>query len=91
MKPTLDSYCHNRSKKNYYSVHCRLSGKISVFMLVPYREFISPVTTSILVLGLIRVEFFNVLIFFLNSCRWFVLFLVCIPYLVLVQVSGDIE
>jgi hypothetical protein len=41
------------------------------------------------VLGLIRVEFFSVLTFCLNSRGWFVLCVVCIPYLVLVQVFGD--
>jgi hypothetical protein len=40
-----------------------------------------------LVLGLIRVEVFSVLMFFLNSRRWFVQCLVSIPYLVLVLVS----
>jgi hypothetical protein len=44
---------------------------------------------SALVLGLIPLEFFNVLMFCLNSRRWFMLFLACIPYLVSVQVSGD--
>jgi hypothetical protein len=33
--------------------------------------------------------FFYVLIFCLNSRRWFVLCMACISYLVLVQVSGD--
>jgi hypothetical protein len=32
---------------------------------------------------------FNILMFCLRSCRWFVLCLACIPYLVLVQVSRD--
>jgi hypothetical protein len=31
---------------------------------------------------------FSVLMFYLGSCRWFVLCSACIPYLVLVQVSG---
>jgi hypothetical protein len=31
----------------------------------------------------------NVLMFCLSSRRWFVLRLACIPYLVLVQVSGE--
>jgi hypothetical protein len=44
---------------------------------------------SILVLGLIHVEFFNILTFRLNSRRWFVLRLVCIPYIVLVLMSRD--
>jgi hypothetical protein len=35
--------------------------------------------------------FFNILMFCLNSHRWFVLCLVCIPYLVLVQMSGDTD
>jgi hypothetical protein len=35
-------------KKSYNSVQYRLIGKISVFMFVPYREFISLVMTSIL-------------------------------------------
>jgi hypothetical protein len=35
--------------KNYNSIQCRFSGKISVSMLVPYREFISLVMTAILI------------------------------------------
>jgi hypothetical protein len=35
--------------KNYTSIQCRVSGKIVFFMLVPYREFISLVMTSILI------------------------------------------
>jgi hypothetical protein len=42
---------------------------------------------STLVLGLRTYGLF--LMFYLNSRRWFVLWFVCIPYLVLVQVSGD--
>jgi hypothetical protein len=49
--------------------------------------------TSILIVTLVlasyMLSFFNVLMFSLSSRRWFVLCLVCIPYLVLVQVSGD--
>jgi hypothetical protein len=32
---------------------------------------------------------FNILMFCLSSRRWFVLFLACVSYLVLVLVSGD--
>jgi hypothetical protein len=35
--------------KNYNSVQCRFSGKICIFMLVLYKEFISPAMTSILI------------------------------------------
>jgi hypothetical protein len=42
-----------------------------------------------MMLDLICVEFFNILMFCLNSRRWFVQCLVCTPYLVFVQLSGD--
>jgi hypothetical protein len=42
-----------------------------------------------LALGLIRLEIFNAFNVCLNSRRWFMLCLVCVPYLVLVQVPGD--
>jgi hypothetical protein len=38
-----------KKRKKYNSVQCRLSGKITVFMLVQYREFLSPVMTSIVI------------------------------------------
>jgi hypothetical protein len=68
-----------------------LSGKIVLFMLVPCREFLSSddiYSDSTLMIGLINVQLFNVFKVCLNSRRWFVLCLVCIPYLVLVLVSG---
>jgi hypothetical protein len=43
---------------------------------------------SALMIGLINVQLFNVFKVCLNSRRWFVLCLVCVPYLVLVLVSG---
>jgi hypothetical protein len=54
-----------------------------------YTEFLSPVMTSdsAMVLGLIRVKFLDVLVFCLNSRRWFVLCFVRITYLMLVHVS----
>jgi hypothetical protein len=36
--------------KYYNSIQCRLSGKIVSFMLVPYREFISIMTSILIVL-----------------------------------------
>jgi hypothetical protein len=36
-------------KKPYNSIQCCISGKIVFIMLVPYREFISLVMTSILI------------------------------------------
>jgi hypothetical protein len=48
-------------------------------MLVPYGEFVSPAMTSILAV-LIRVEFFNNLMFCRSSRRWFMLCLACIPH-----------
>jgi hypothetical protein len=45
-------------------------------------------SNSAVMLGLIRVEFFNVLMFCLNSRRWFVLCMVYVSYLVSVLVSG---
>jgi hypothetical protein len=55
----LDSRYNSRRKK-YNSVQCRLTEKIRFLVLVPYREFVSPVTASILIAlvqGLICVEF----------------------------------
>jgi hypothetical protein len=44
---------------------------------------------KILVQGVIKYGVFNILIFCLSSRRWFMLWLACIHYLVVVQVSGD--
>jgi hypothetical protein len=80
-------------KKNYNFVQCRLSVKIFVFYVgtiqIIYLSSDDFHSHSTLVLSLIHVEFFNVLMFCLNSRRWFVLCLVCILHLVLVQVPGD--
>jgi hypothetical protein len=54
-------------------------------MLVPYREFISSddiCSASTLVLGLIHVEFFNVLMFVVTitdglCCAWFLYLFLC--------------
>jgi hypothetical protein len=65
-------------------------GKFVFLVLVPYGVFhLSSddiYSDSSLVQGLIRVE---LLMFCLNSRRYFALCLACIPYLVLAQVSGD--
>jgi hypothetical protein len=59
----LDSCYHSRSKKNYNSVQCRLSGKNCVFYVgTTQRISLSSddfYSYSTLVLGLIRVEFFK--------------------------------
>jgi hypothetical protein len=77
--------------KYYNSIQCRLRKKICVFYVgTIQRIYLSSddfYSDSTLVLGLIRVELFNVLMFCLNSHIRFVLCLVCILYLVLVQVS----
>jgi hypothetical protein len=69
-----------------------LSEKIGVLMLLAYREFLSTVMTPILIFLLCHASYvwsFNISMNCLNSRRCFVLCLVCIPYLVLVQLSGD--
>jgi hypothetical protein len=83
----LESHYHSRSKKkrNYISVQCRLSGKIMFFVGTIQRIYLSSgdiCCDNTLVLGLIRVEFFNVFNVCLNSRRWFVLCLVYIFVLV---------
>jgi hypothetical protein len=83
------SHYHGRSKKNYNSVQCRLSGKIFFCIGSIWRISLSSndfYSDSSLVEDLIRVK---ILMFCLGSCRWFVLCLACIPYLVSVQVSRD--
>jgi hypothetical protein len=89
----MDKVQNPSNSVNYNSVQCELSGKISVFYVCTIqRVYLSSddfYSDSTLVLGLIRVEFFNVLVFCRNSHRSFVLYLVCILYLVLVQVPGD--
>jgi hypothetical protein len=60
-------------------------GKFVFLALVPYGEIHLSSNdfrlNSSLVQGLIRVEFFNILMFRLSSRRWFVLCLACIPHL----------
>jgi hypothetical protein len=72
-------------------------GNFVFLLLLPYRKCISPLMISILIVlwcwASYVCSFFNVLMFRLNSCRWFVLCLACtcIPYQVLVHVSRDRE
>jgi hypothetical protein len=69
------SIVKKKKKKKYNSIQCRLSGKICVHVGTIQRIYLSSddfYSDSTLVLGLIHVEF----LFWLNFCRWFVLWFV---------------
>jgi hypothetical protein len=57
------------AKRNYYSVQCRLNGKIVFFVLVPYGEFVSPVVTSILLVLWCKASYVESLSYF-NVLSW---------------------